>query len=63
MQAKKKYQEVVEVRNMLQSDNEELKLKYQQKAQCVQSLHSTKSDMPCSLPRSVSQALSQKQSC
>ena len=33
MQAKKKYQEVVEVKNILQADNEELKLKYQQKAQ------------------------------
>ena len=33
LQAKKKYQEAAEMKNALQADNEELKLKYQQKAQ------------------------------
>ena len=34
LQAKRKYQEVLEVKNALEADNEELKLKYQSKAQC-----------------------------
>ena len=33
VQAKRKYQEMLEARNMLEADNEELKLKYQSKAQ------------------------------
>jgi len=32
-QAKRKYQEVADLKNGLEADNEELKLKYQQKAQ------------------------------
>lgn len=33
MQAKRRYQEVLEAKNVLEADNEELKMKYQSKAQ------------------------------
>lgn len=33
VQAKRKYQEILEAKNVLEADNEELKLKYQSKAQ------------------------------